>query len=251
MKKVILVIAVCMGVICCKQKIDGPDKGDVGKKDLESLVLKGKITGPQLIQLATTSTTFSTVVIKTSDATTTWRALTNPNGLTNGNLIYKEYSDYCYINIGLIKYGKDQATWLKDNEKIIDYEKTKPYVEHAHRLYFPELIPDLYDLKDSAYKNVTVADLLAEIGTSINYPNYINFDISGPKAEPKKETLYTSGSPDPDLFSATLLTSLIKTNGLMPADTIGVALVPQVPHSFTCLKVFKTGAIYNYSNEPR
>ncbi|MFT3796209.1 hypothetical protein [Flavobacterium sp.] len=238
MRKIILLMVICAITISCNEK-----------QSLLNSIWNKTISTEKLLQTSKNSTLLSTVVIKSSDVTEKWKNTVTFNNLENRKLIYMYYlDDYCYIDLSLIIDEDDQATWLMQNKDIIDYERTKPYVEQSHRIPHPEVIPMLYGLKDSDFKPVKVADLISAVGTDIKYPNYIQFDLTGPDAVPLNVTKY--GSSLPDIFSEVTIEAIIKANMLGPSDKIGIAIV-NLPRKFAYLKVFKTGAIYDYSNEPR
>ncbi|HMI06047.1 MAG TPA: hypothetical protein VK528_00770 [Flavobacterium sp.] len=245
MKKTVVLIAVLLGIVSCEPKVESFNKIE----NLQKLIRQKELKNPLLMMVAKNSISFSTVVIKRNPATELWLEEMATATVKNSDLKYIERPNQYFMDLDLIKDVNARAQWLEDNSDKIDYDETAKYVENSHRIHYPELIDGLYKKNEADFKKVKVGVLKAAIGGDYQYPNYIEFDLSGATAVPNKVKKY---STDPQLFSCLTLKSLIESHKLDDNnDYIGVAVIPLYPHDFTCIKIIGVEAYYNYSNEPR
>ena len=246
-------MAVLIGMASCQEKEKEKEKEKETEsfnkiQNLEKLIRDKKLDSKLLMQVATSANVLATVVIDKTKIPSEWLETNVFEDQTNDSLVYAKQGNYYYVNLTKIDDIMEQAKWLEYNTNNIEYESTRKYVETAHQIHFPELVPELLAIKDDKMKKVRVGDLLSAIGKDTKYPSYIKFNLSGKTAVPVKKMKYAVG---PHFFSAPMLMSIINSNKLIVTDSIGVESIKQYPHDFTTLKIIGQLVFYNYSNEPR
>lgn len=243
MKKAIILTVALSGMSTQAQEV-----GFNKITNLEKLIREKNLDTTLMQQLVTSTNSLETVVIRQTTENEDDDFLDDlVEGTTkNSDLHYKTINGKIFLSLETISTITLKAEWLEKYADKIDYEATAKYAINDHRIYHPELIDDLYEKPDSKFATVLVSDVRAKIQGYENYPNYIEFTISGSTATPARHSKYIGGR---FFFSCAMLNQMM--SGLKGTDSIGVAMIKQYPHDFMCIKVIGVEGFYNYSNEPR